>query len=138
MKTDPKLTLTTDSASTPVSESNACLSTGCGVGPQVIAELLRAAIRGTLVKDTALKVRLGRQNCMARPEGATQLREDCTLLLSCLLLLGGAGRRWADGWVTPTKQTDCPELTAACGPLPHRFLTSCPDKTSAPGAQIPR
>ena len=75
---------------------------------------------------------------MAWLEGATELREDCTLLVSCLLLGGGAGRRRADGRVTPTKETDTPELTAASGPQPHRFLTSSPAKTSASGVQIPR
>lgn len=68
--------LTTDSASTPVSQSNACLSTGSSIGPQVIAELLRAATRGTLVIDTALKVCLGWQNCMAWLERATEVGED--------------------------------------------------------------
>lgn len=60
---------------------------------------------------------------MARLERATKLREDCTLLVSCLLLRGGAGRRRVDGWVTPRKQTGSPELTAACGLQPHHFRT---------------
>ena len=75
---------------------------------------------------------------MARVERATELQEDCTLVVSCRLLGGGAGRRRPDGWVTPTKQTGSPELTAACGHQTHLFRTPSPAKSSAAGVQIPR
>lgn len=60
---------------------------------------------------------------MAWLERSTKLRDDCTLLVSCLLLRGGAGRGRVDGWVTPRKQTGSPELTAACGLQTHHFRT---------------